>query len=130
VVWLKYEYSQEWTLKAREIARLLDFSHVKPERICCLKSSGSSTRRTIARIHSLSKVMQLSLDSQPFYAIELLTEKFDRLSREDQLKTIVHELMHIPASFGGGFRHHKPYVTARTVEKEFARLKEKLALQD
>ena len=127
---MRYEYSQEWTLKAREIAKLLDFSHVKPERICCLKSSGTSTRRTIARIHSLSKVMQLALDDSPFYAIELLSEKFDKLSLEDQLKTIVHELVHIPASFGGGFRHHKPYVTSKTVDQAFARLKEKLSAQD
>ena len=127
---MRYEYSQEWTLKAREIAKLLDFSHVRPERICCLKSSGTSTRRTIARIHSLSKVMQLALDDAPFYAIELLSEKFDKLSQEDQLKTIVHELMHIPASFGGGFRHHKPYVTNKTVDQAFARLKERLSVQD
>ena len=123
---MKYEYSQEWTLKARQIASLLEFNHIRPERICCLKSKGTSTRNTIARIHSLCKVMQLSLQAEPFYTIELISEKFDKRSYDDQLETIVHELMHIPASFGGGFRHHKPYVTRKTVSQEFERLKKLL----
>ena len=41
-----------------------------------------------------------------FYLIEVISEKFDKLSKQDQLKTIIHELMHIPKSFGGGFKHH------------------------
>jgi len=41
-----------------------------------------------------------------FYLIEVISEKFDKLSKKEQTKIIIHELMHIPKAFGGGFIHH------------------------
>ena len=41
------------------------------------------------------------------------------LSREEKIKTIIHELLHIPKNMGGGFRNHRPYVTRRHVNKVF-----------
>jgi predicted metallopeptidase len=49
--------------------------------------------------------MQKAMDTKAFYAIEFL-ESFDKLSKKEQDKVIIHELMHIPKTFGGGFRHH------------------------
>jgi len=121
---MRYSFSPEWTEKAREIAEWLEFSHILPERISCVESRGTKTKRVIARIHTLGKVLQLGMQQQPFYVIELITEQFGKQSREDQVKTLVHELLHIPHGFGGGFRHHKPYVNRVTVEKAFKRLKE------
>ena len=46
--------------------------------------------------------------------------------REEKIKTIIHELMHIPKCFGGGFRQHKPYVTRRKVEKVFKEYKKSI----
>jgi len=119
---MRYSFSHEWTEKAREIAEQLGFNHIRLERIACVKSSGTKTKRVVARIHTLGKVMQLGMQQNPFYVIELITEKFDRQSQEDQAKTIIHELLHIPHSFGGGFRHHKPYVNRNIVEEAYKKL--------
>ena len=58
------------------------------------------------------------------YLIEIVSEKFDRLHPEEQTRTLIHELMHIPKSFGGGFRHHRPYVNRRTVDRMYKLYKE------
>ena len=88
-----------------DIVRLLEMSHVDVSRVKCLRSFGSSTRGIIARCHALGKVMQLAMGSKAWYAIEFL-ERFDKLNKKEQDKVIIHELMHIPKTFGGGFRHH------------------------
>ena len=119
---MRYEQSPELTDKAREIAKSLGFTHIPPERILCIRSSGTKTRGVIARIHGLGKVMQLGMGCQPFYVIELISERFDKQSQEDQAKTLIHELLHIPHGFGGGFRHHAPYVNKNTVEEAYRKL--------
>ncbi len=53
-----------------------------------------------------------------FYLIEVILEKFDKLSIEEQTKIIIHELMHIPKSFGGGFIHHNK-VHKKSVEEMY-----------
>ncbi len=120
---MKYTFSQEWTEKLGEIAEQLGFDHIPLERVACVKSKGTKTKRVIARIHALGKVMQLGMRQKPFYVIELISERFDKQPREQQIKTLIHELLHIPHSFGGGFRHHKPHVNDKTVEAAFKRLK-------
>ncbi|MFH1587062.1 MAG: putative metallopeptidase [Candidatus Diapherotrites archaeon] len=121
---MKYIYSEKWTQKTRELAEELGFSHINPDRVCCIESSGSKTRRIIARIHSLGKAMQLGMNCDAFYVIELLSKNFDKESDEDKVKTLIHELLHIPQSFGGGFRHHRPYVNRGIVEGHYKRLME------
>lgn len=63
--------------------------------------------------------MQLALDHKPHYVIEVVSERFDRLSKDEQTKVLIHELMHIPHSFGGGFRAHRPHVTQKKVERMY-----------
>ena len=53
-----------------------------------------------------------------FYALEFLHERFDKLPEDEKVKTIIHELMHIPKSFGGGFRHHD-HVCDKNIEKNY-----------
>ena len=121
---MKYQYNEKWTTFARDIAEKLGFDHIDAERIAVIESKGSKSRRTVARIHTLGKVMQLGMGTKAFYTIELISEKFDKASQEEKTKTIIHELMHIPHSFGGGFRHHRPYVTNRIVEREYKKIKD------
>jgi predicted metallopeptidase len=94
--------------------------HVREDRIACFRSSGTSTKRVIARCHGLSKIQQLGLKAEPFYVIELISENFDRLDEQEKIKTLIHELMHIPNNFGGGFRHHN-FVNRKSVDKMYKR---------
>ena len=120
---MKYQFSPEWTKKTREIAALLEMSHIPLDRISVIESSGSKTRRTIARIHGLAKVMKLCMQQdKAFYTIELISEKFNRQPDDEKIKTLIHELLHIPGNFGGGFRQHKPYVNHSTVDLAYGKL--------
>lgn len=111
---MKYVDAPDLKERMVEIVKLLDMDHVDLDRVECLRSYGSSSRRTIARCHALGKMMQKAMKTKAFYAIEFL-ERFEKMPRREQDKVIIHELMHIPKSFGGGFRHHD-YVCERNVE--------------
>jgi len=122
---MKYELAPDISARAFEIIQRLGMSHVRKEDIECIRSKGTSTRGIIARCHGLNKVMQKALQRKAFYVLEFLSERFDKMSEEEQTKVIIHELMHIPAAFGGGFRHHD-IVTDRNVELLYRRLKNHL----
>lgn len=126
---MKYEFAQDLQEIAEEISRLL-FPHVKIDRIRCFRSHGTSSKGTIARCHTIGKLMQKAMNTEAFYAMEFLSERFDKLSEEEKIKVIIHELMHIPNTFGGGFRHHdhvcgvnvnKCYRTYKIKKKEVER---------
>lgn len=102
---IKYEKAGDLQQQINEIATEL-FPHVKLDSVVCLRSFGSTSRGTIARCHALGKAMQLALGRKGFYVIEAISNRFDKMNEEDKIKTLIHELMHIPKSFGGGFIHH------------------------
>ena len=102
---IKYQFDQELHDKAVELSKTL-FPHIDINRIKCFRSYGSTSKNTIARCHTIGKLMQLTIGTKAHYGIEFISEEFDKLSEEDQIKTLIHELMHIPKSFGGGFKHH------------------------
>ncbi|MEM4325980.1 MAG: putative metallopeptidase [Candidatus Pacearchaeota archaeon] len=114
---MRYEFAPEIQKITEDISKIL-FPHIRIDRIKCFRSYGTSSKNTIARCHSLGKLLQKALNTQPVYVLEFLSEKFDSLPKEDQIKIIIHELMHIPISFAGGFRHHD-YVCYRNVEKNY-----------
>ena len=114
---IKYEFAPDLQVISREICEML-FPYVDMDRVRCFRSYGSSSSRTIARCHTLGKLMQLTIGVKAYYAMEFLVEKFERLSKEEQIKTIIHEIMHIPKAFGGGFRHHD-HVTEKNVNLMF-----------
>lgn len=114
---MKYEPAPDIQIIAEEISKLL-FPHVKLDRIQCFRSKGTSSRGTIARCHTIGKLMQKAMGVNAFYALEFISERFDRLDKEEQIKVIIHELMHIPATFGGGFRHHD-HVCDKNIDKSY-----------
>src|SRR4030042_1199477 len=92
--------------------------------IKCYRSYGTSSRGTIARCHALNKIMQKAIGIKAVYVLEFLTERFEKMDNEEKLKVIIHELMHIPKSFGGGFKHHN-FVTERNVNRCYAEYKKR-----
>ena len=102
---MKYEFAPDLQRIAEEVCEIL-FPYININRVKCFRSYGSSSKRTIARCHSLNKITQKALGIQAFYPLEFISENFDKLSDDEKIKIIIHELMHIPKSFGGGFRHH------------------------
>ena len=112
----RYERAPDVTEICTRIIEKLGFSHIARNRVYCYRSYGSKAHNTIARIHSLPKIWQQALSEPAYYAIEVLSEQYDSLPFHEKEKTLIHELLHIPNSFGGGFRHHKNWVTRRRVE--------------
>jgi len=119
---MRYEFAPDIQFKAEEISKML-FPHIRIERLRCLRGFGTSSRNTIARCHALGKLMQKAMSTKAFYALEFLSERFDKLDQEEQLKVIIHELMHIPKTFGGGFKHHN-VVTEKNINKYYKTYKE------
>lgn len=120
---MKYEQAPDIQLKADEISKIL-FPHVDVTRVKCFRSKGSSSRGTIARCHALGKLMQEAIGIRAIYALEFISERFDKMDKEEQIKVIIHELMHIPKTFGGGFRQHD-FVCDKNVNLHYKTYKER-----
>lgn len=117
---IKYEPAPDVERQVHAIAEKLGMGHLHLSRLKVFRSRGSKGR-AIARCHALPKILQKAIGTDAYYAIELISEKFDRLNAEEQTKTLIHELLHIPKSFGGGFRHHD-YVCERNIRAMYRRL--------
>lgn len=107
--------------RVTEIVDLLKFEHIDLDKLRCVRSRGSQSKRTIARIHGLGKIWQETLMMESTYILEVIHELFDFASKDIQDRTLIHEVMHIPHGFRGGFRHHKNYVTEGNVDLWYKR---------
>ena len=95
--------------RVKKILEKIDFSHMNEKnskQIVCFRSYGS-TSRARARIWSLPTIWQKALVVKPHYCIEVLSEKFDRMSKVNQTKVLIHELLHIPKTFSGALLPHR-----------------------
>jgi len=119
---IKYFEAPEIKKHVDQLAVECEFYHVVSQRVFCVRSKGSKAKRTIARIHGLGKLWQGILKLPPTYTIEVISEIFDKMSFEDQERVLIHELMHIPGGFGGGFRPHKGYVERKNVDMVYKKL--------
>jgi predicted metallopeptidase len=124
---IKYYDAPEIKKQVDQLAAECKFFHVVPQFVYCVRSRGSKARRTIARIHGLGKIWQGVLNMPPAYTIEVISEIYDKMGPDDKEKTLIHELMHIPGGFSGGFRPHKGYVERKMVDEVYAKLKKSRA---
>jgi predicted metallopeptidase len=119
---INYEPAEDIRIRVHDIVSTLGLSHVDTNRVVCMRSRGSSSRYTLARCHVLPRVFQKALGVRTHYIIEVVSEKFDAMSQEEQTKVLIHEVLHIPKSFGGGFKHHD-FVNRRVVDKFYEKYK-------
>jgi predicted metallopeptidase len=129
---LTLEYLEAPDVKrlANEIVDSLGLFHVVPQFVYCYRSKGSKSKRTVARIHGLGRIWQEALRKPPTYVIEVISERYNKLSDEEKEKTLIHELLHIPKGFSGGFRPHKGYVNRKRVERLHKKLVERRSLNE
>ncbi len=110
--WQKDETIQE---EMAQIVESLGLSYINEKRVFCYRTSGSKAR-AYARIWSFPKIFQDVLNIEPAYVMEIISEKFDKLDKDNRKKVIIHELLHIPKNFSGSLLPHKYGYTK--IEKE------------
>jgi predicted metallopeptidase len=102
LIWLKAPDVKKRTI---HLIKALKMDWINVKNIHFLRSNNSKSR-AYARIWGLSRVWQMTLEKQPSYIIEVLSEKFDKLSENEKDKVILHELTHIPRNFSGSLLPH------------------------
>jgi len=112
---IRYEIAPDIKEKLMEIIDVLEFYHIKKPYVEAVRSYHSKSD-AIARCHAFGKIFQVAFGMFPRYVIEVVSERFDKLPEDEKIKVLIHELMHIPKNFGGGFRNHD-YVCDENVEK-------------
>ena len=102
-----------------KLVRDLGFKHIKPSHVHMFRTRGSKAR-AYARIWSFPKIFQEVLNVPPAYIIEVLSEKFDKLSDDNKTKVLIHELLHIPKNFSGALAPHRN--RSRRIDREVEKL--------
>jgi len=103
---LKFEAAPDVQAKANELVSRLGMEHIDCSRLRFMRSRGSKGG-ALARIWEMPRIWQLALGIRPHYVIEVIAERFDRMSEEEKAKTVLHELMHIPKNFSGAVLSHR-----------------------
>ncbi len=117
---IRYERALDIEEKLEEIINVLGWYHIIDSRIICVRSFGAKSK-ALARIWSFPKIWQTALEIGPFYVIEFLSENYDKLSEKEKIKTIIHELLHIPKRFSGGLVSHKHGKICEETEEKWYR---------
>lgn len=91
--------------KVKNLVSSLGLKWIKSSKIVFFRSNNSKTN-AYARIWGLSRVWQMALGKEPHYIIEVISEKYDKLSENEKNKILLHELAHIPKNFSGALVPH------------------------
>ena len=116
---MKFEPAPDVQERVNRIIEVLELSHITAMNVVCMRS-WKSKARAYARIWSLPRIWQRALGVEAHYVLEVLSERFDRQSKNDQDRTLIHELMHIPKTFSGALVPHSCFgkrIDRRSVEK-------------
>jgi len=83
----------------------LDLDWLKKDKIHAFRSKGSKAK-AYARIWGLPRIWQKALQEEASYIIEVISEKYDKLSEKDRDRVLLHEIVHIPKNFSGSLIPH------------------------
>ncbi len=103
----KVEWIKDDTIKERMVRLVVDLEidWVVPDLVYTFRSYNSASN-VIARIWGFSKIWQMAIDHDPAYVLEVISERFDKLSERQKDEVILHELAHIPRNFSGALMAH------------------------
>ncbi len=122
---MKFTPAPDIQVRIEKIVEAAELGHINAGNVVCMRSYNAKAR-AYARIWSLPRIWQSALGVRAHYIIEVLSEKFDRQAKEDQDRTLIHELMHIPKTFSGALVPHNCFskkIDAKAVEKIYSRCK-------
>jgi len=74
----------------------------------------------------MAKLFHEVIGIEPHYIIEVNAKRFDKMNERDKIKTLIHELMHIPKTFSGALLSHRGRyhrINEREVERILRSLK-------
>lgn len=117
---MKWERADDIKSELEDIVlKLEEFSHIQKGRIFCYRSYEAKTR-AYARIWSFPKIFQTALRVRAAYVIELVSERYNKLKKDQKKKVLIHELLHIPKNFSGSLLPHRR--SGRTIDREVEKL--------
>ena len=102
---VSWELDPEIERRSVELIKTLELEWLSYGRIFYYRSINSKAR-AYARTWGLPKLWQRTLNVEPAYIVEVISEHFDKLSERDQDKVLLHELTHIPHNFSGALVPH------------------------
>lgn len=116
---MKYATAPDVKKRIDLLIEHLELTHIVTKNVHCIRSFDAKTR-AYARIWGMAKVFKEVAGIKPHYIIEVIARKYDKLNEREQMKTLIHELMHIPKTFSGALLSHRgPHhrINDREVEK-------------
>ena len=113
---IQYSRASDVRDLAYSITDRLNLAHVKKDKLLFYRSIGSRSKYTRARIHGLSRIWNDALEIDPLYVIEVISERYDGLPDHEKERVVIHELLHIPKGFSGGFVSHGPAISKHRIE--------------
>lgn len=116
---MQYALAPEIKKTIRVLVESLHFDHIRVKNIHCIRSFDAKTR-AIARIWGMSRLFHEVAGLEINYIIEVNAKRFDKMNERDKIKTLIHELMHIPKTFSGALLSHRGRyhsINDREVEK-------------
>lgn len=116
---MKYVPAPEIKQQITFLVQKLNFTHIKVSNVHCIRSLDAKTR-AIARIWGMSRLFKEVAGLEPHYIIEVNGKRFDKQNEREKMKTLIHELMHIPKNFSGSLLSHRTHfhrINDREIEK-------------